>query len=165
MWAAPGRGTAWKLRLRNSRLTRSLPLGPGCPVSALTSGGPSHPGMRSPPIQPATKSSSWKLPMAGAAEPRVPGVGSVPVQGLLVMAHGRARRTDEVRDAELPAGTSFSTTGSEWLGIAEARGPPGSRSKCPRAADITPPVDLKGAARGPGEGVSTGSYGSSSHLL
>ena len=62
-------------------------------------------------------------------------------------------------------GRSSSTPGSEWLGIAKARGPPGSRSKRPRAADITPPVDLKGAARGPGEGVSTGSYDSSLHLL
>lgn len=42
----------------------------------------------SPPIQPAAKSSSWKLPMAGAAAPRPPGAGLVPIQRVRGMARG-----------------------------------------------------------------------------
>lgn len=56
--------------------------------------------MGSPPIQPATKSSSWKLPVAGAAAPRPPGAGSVPIQRVQGMACSRGAPGRTARDSE-----------------------------------------------------------------
>lgn len=79
---APARGSRTDHRAV-CKLGRSLffSLARASPASTLTSrGAPSQPGLGSPPIQPAAKSSSWKLPMAGAAAPRAAGAGSVPSQ-------------------------------------------------------------------------------------
>lgn len=99
---APKSGTAWRPRPCSTRRLALFLSGRAVPVHTHIWGSlhPSRPGVRSPPIQPATKSSSWKLPMAPAAAPRFPVAGSVPIQCLLDRACGQARQTGEVRDTD-----------------------------------------------------------------
>lgn len=132
---APESGTAWRLSPCSARRLALFLSGRAVPVHTPLWGSlhPSRPGLRSPPIQPATKSSSWKLPMAPAAAPRFPGAGSVPIQCILDRACGQASQMGEVRDMDsLQAGP-----------------PPHRAAPLPaRGADITPPVDLKGTEPG-----------------
>lgn len=105
--------------------------------------------MGSPPIQPATKSSSWKLPMVGASAPRPPGAGSVPIQRVRGMARSRGAPEDSPR---LPSSRRSVAKPSVQSPAARASPQPGQP-----AADSTPPADLKGEAGRRGEGALRGS--------
>lgn len=102
----------------------------------------------SPPIQPAAKSSSWKLPMAGATAPRPPGVGLVPIQCVRGMARGRG-----ALGGQRKVGAHHGPTPNRVSSPPCRAGGGAHLSPGPPAADSTPPADLKGAARRRGDGA------------